>query len=205
MTLLDHYLTVFKKILHMSDSPTYFENYEQSRQTCVSLLEQAIHEADQLDISEEEKGAARVAVIAWLDETVLCSALPWRQRWQNELLQRKYLNITVAGEYFFTLLEQLEVHHKQAREVFLFCLQHGFHGQYSSPNDRSTLQAVIIEQRSLCLPDAWQRWPNDAAIVPYQIETKGTIRQRLRPLWTLIVVVTLLYATLYFFLNYYVS
>lgn len=205
MELLDRYLPVFKHVLEMFGDPTRFEDYEKSRQTCVFLLEQAIDEAGQLDISEEEKEAARVAVIAWMDETVLCSALPWRQHWQSELLQRKYLNITVAGECFFTLLSQLDPAHEQARTVFLFCLQQGFHGQYSSPDDRHALQAIIVEQRSLCLPDGWQRWPNEAAIVPCAPAPIGTMTQRLRPLLTWTVSITLLYAILYSFLHSYVS
>lgn len=205
MLLLDCFLPVFKQVLRMTGESETFTDYDESRLRCIGLLETAIHEAGRLDISKEEKDAALVAVIAWLDETVLRSALPWRQRWQSELLQRKYLDITVAGERFFTLLTQLEPTHEQAREVFLFCLQHGFQGQYSTPDSQAALQAVITEQRNLCLPAAWQQWPNDAEIIPESHACAGTISQRLRPLLCMTASVVLLYAALFFLLQHYVS
>jgi len=203
MPLLDSYLPVFKQVLHMTAAPAMFDDYPQSRQTCINILDHAIREAAQQDVGEEEKEAAQVAVIAWLDETVLCSMLTWRHRWQCELLQRKYLNITVAGEYFFTCLSQLDPAHVQARKVFLFCLQQGFHGQYSSPDDRQTLEQEIAEQRRLCLPEAWQTWPNEAAIVPAPFIPAGTVTQHLRPLMSTAIGILLLYTILYFSLYHY--
>ncbi|EMF07038.1 DotU family type IV/VI secretion system protein [Serratia marcescens] len=204
MELLDRYLPVFKQVLQMIGDPSQFDDYEQSRQTCICQLEQATYEAEHLDVSKEEKEAAQVAIIAWLDETVLRSSLSWRQRWQSELLQRKYLKITIAGEHFFTLLNQLEPCHKQARKVFLFCLQQGFQGQYNSPDDQPALQAVIDEQRNLCLPKMWQQWPNDAVIVPGLPAPAVTTTQRQRPLLSMTAGVALLYAVLYFILHHYV-
>lgn len=204
MTLLDAYLPVFKQVLQMAGDPALFDNYEQSRQSCVSLLEQAFYVVREQNISEEEKDAAQVAAIAWLDETVLRSALPWRQRWQGELLQRKYLHISVAGERFFTLLNQLVPAHVQARPVFLFCLQQGFRGQFSAPDDEPALQAVIHEQRCLCLPDAWQTWPNETPVTPILPAPAAAMTQHLRPLLTLSTGVVLLYTALFFLLHHYV-
>ncbi|NIF32453.1 DotU family type IV/VI secretion system protein [Enterobacter sp. Cy-643] len=203
MTLLDIYLPIFKTVLQIKSTPSAFEDYEHSRQLCIDLLEQATCESAQHDVSEEEKEAARVAVIAWLDETILRSSLPWRQRWQKELLQRKYLNITTAGEFFFTVLEQLSPQYRQARKVFLFCLQQGFQGQLGSVDDPLPLQSVIAEQRSLCLPEAWQNWPNDAPLVSIRTPTKEAMTQNLRPLLSLTVCVGLLYVALFIFLHNY--
>lgn len=205
ISLLDCYLPVFKQVLRMTGEPETFTDYAECRQGCIGRLEQAIHDTDRLDTCDDEKMAARVAVIAWLDETVLRSTLPWRRRWQSELLQRKYLDLTVAGERFFTLLAQLDPAHKQAREVFLFCLQQGFHGQYSTADSQPALQSVIAEQRSLCLPEAWQTWPNDAELVPDQVVPTGMISQRLRALLTMTASVVSLYAILFFLLYHYVS
>ncbi|SQA96949.1 Uncharacterized protein conserved in bacteria [Cedecea neteri] len=49
----------------------------------------------------DEKEAARIAVIAWLDEAILSSELPWRHHWRSELLQRKYLEYHDGGRAFF--------------------------------------------------------------------------------------------------------
>lgn len=202
--LLDCYLPVFKQVLQMVNNPERFEDYQQSRQTCLSLLEQAIHETKELDVREEEKVTAQEAVISWLDETVLRSHLLWRHHWQCELLQRKYLNTTVAGERFFTLLNQLGADQNQVREVFLFCLQLGFQGQYASPDDQSVLQNVIAEQRRMCLSEAWQFWPNQEPVVPSHSTVPGPVRQR--PGFLLIMTgIMLLYIILYIFFSAYVS
>lgn len=204
MTLLDCYLPVFKQVLAMTGSPTPFGEYDTSRHACITGLEQAMELAEEQDVCDEEKALACTAVIAWIDETLLRSSLPWRLRWQNEPLQRKYLNISVAGERFFTLQAHLEPAFEQTRTVFLFCLQQGFRGQYTTADDDTALQEVIASQRQLCLPDAWQKWPNDAAITPDMAHKTSTmsIRQR-RPLLSLSAAVLLLYGALYLFLHHY--
>ncbi|WP_237932244.1 DotU family type IV/VI secretion system protein [Buttiauxella sp. S19-1] len=204
MSLLDCYLPVFKQVLKIIGTPSQFDDYQLTRHDCIQLLDLSIKTAGELDISEKEKEAARAAVIAWLDETVLRSELIWRHHWQGELLQRKYLNITIAGEHFFTLLNQLDPLDEQARLVFLFCLQQGFQGQYSSPDEQPALREVICEQRRFCLPEEWLTWPNEALIVPKPPASMGTMTQRLRPLLTMSVSVALLYTIIYFSLYHYV-
>lgn len=205
MRLIDCYIPVFKQIIQITGNQASFENYDDCRQRCITGLDQAIHMAGELDASEDEKEAARTAVIAWIDETILRSTLSWRQHWQGELLQRKYLNITVAGERFFTQLSQLAPTHDQARTVFLFCLQQGFCGQYSTPDDQPALLEVIAQQRKLCLPDDWLYWPNEATITPDTPALPEPRSLRRRPLLTLSVAVVLLYGILYLFLHHYVS
>lgn len=203
MTLLDCYLPVFKQVLSMTASPTLFEDYDKSRHDCIAMLDGAMQTAGEQDTCEDEKTLAYTAVIAWIDEMLLRSPLPWRLRWQSEPLQRKYLNMTVGGERFFTLLAQLDPLFEQARTVFLFCLQQGFRGQYSTADDEAALQDVIAEQRQLCLPDVWQTWPNDAAITPVTIHDASTMSIHRHPLLSISAAVLLLYGALYLFLNHY--
>ncbi|MCX9039109.1 DotU family type IV/VI secretion system protein [Citrobacter portucalensis] len=204
MSLLDSYLPVFKIVLQMISEPTLFIEYDDCRQECIVRLDQAIYNAKIQDASEAEKEAARTAVIAWLDETILLSTLPWRQRWQSESFQRKYLNTTVAGEFFFTLLEQLEPAHEQARAVFLFCLQLGFLGQYSTQEDKTTLMNIIVEQRRLCLPEEWLEWPNHAAITPISALIPATQSLYSLPLLSIVATTMLIYGILYIYLHHYV-
>lgn len=201
--LLDCYLPVFKLVQNITGDPTVNSDYEMARQQCINQLEQAFVHASQLDVNEKEKEAACFAVIAWLDETVLCSTLPWRSRWLCELLQRKYLNTTIAGERFFTELAQLTPADRQARCVFLFCLQNGFHGQYSSPEAQPALQSIIGDLRSEVLPDVWQSWPNEAPIIPSSFSKPVTKRLTRSPLLSMLAVLTLLYGMLFFFLYHY--
>ncbi len=203
--LLDCYLPVFRLVLDMIAEPASYPDYADARQESLVRLERAMQHASQQDLSEEEKAAAQFAVIAWVDEVVLCSTLPWRYRWQSELLQRKYLDMTVAGERFFTCLAQLDPAHQQARKVFLFCLQNGFHGQYSAPDDDSALQAVITQQRTLCLPETWQAWPNNSAITPttcgHAVATPLHKRLLLRTAVTLLLLYGFLLLLLYHYAN----
>lgn len=197
MQFLDSYLPVFKQVLHITggEDPT---DYEPSRQLCIALFEKAEQEAALQDACADEKEAARIAVIAWLDEAILSSELPWRHHWRSELLQRKYLNITTAGELFFTQLEKLDAAYDEARKVFLFCLQQGFQGQYSTSEDKQQLHAVIEAQRTICLPEQWQKWPNEAEIMPERIPKSTSMSQRLRPLLIAALGIFLLYSILFF-------
>ncbi|ATF93815.1 DotU family type IV/VI secretion system protein [Cedecea neteri] len=197
MQLLDSYLPVFKQVLHITGGED-LTDYEPSRQLCITLFEKAEQEAALQDASADEKEAARIAVIAWLDEAILSSELPWRHHWRSELLQRKYLNITTAGELFFIQLEKLNPAYDEARKVFLFCLQQGFQGQYSTSEDKQPLHTVIEAQRTICLPEQWQKWPNEAEIMPERIPKSTSMSQRLRPLLLAALGVSLLYSILFF-------
>ncbi|EFE10413.1 DotU family type IV/VI secretion system protein [Citrobacter youngae] len=204
MELLDSYLPVFKKALHIVDNPSEFSGYAESRLLCIKTLEQARSEANQCDVEEEEKAAAYFAVIAWLDELMLCSELPWRQQWQGERLQRKYLNTTLAGAHFFQRLTALDVGHQQARKVFLFCLQNGFHGQYGTVDDRSDLLALIEEQRKQCLQENWWAWPCDTPVASGIPDKKIAITRHKSLLPVVISGALFLYGALFFLFRYYV-
>jgi type VI secretion system protein ImpK len=197
-------MPVFKLVMHITHSATTSEvtDYETGRQRCIELLEQAMNDAASQDVSEEEQKAACLAAVAWLDETILCSELPWRHLWRGELLQRRYLDITVAGERFFSCLAQLEPSSQQAYKVFLFCLQNGFHGQYSTPDNQPDLQLVIDKLRQWCLPQDWQSWPNDAALTPYTVNRTAPLPLKKRPVLGGVIGMFLLYGMLFFLLHY---
>lgn len=172
MRLLDCYLPIFKLAAEFTVHPEQSADYDDFRQQCVTSLEQAVQAAEHQDISDHERDMAFLAIVVWLDETVLCSSTPHRQRWRAELLQRDYFQTSVGGELFFNYLNQLKEEHQQARLVFLFCLQSGFHGKYSTQQDSSALAQLIEQQRQLCLPESWQTWPNNAEITPVYIKKR---------------------------------
>lgn len=205
MELLECYLPVFRRVTEMISDPQQFTDYEQSRRGCTDTLEQARQSANLLDVSEEEKEASHLAVVAWVDESILRSGLPWRQHWQGELLQRKYLQTTVAGELFFTQLAQLSPSQQQAHKVFLFCLQNGFQGQYSTDDDIPALQTVIEIQRSHCLPEKWLHWPNDMAITPPSPSQPVAQELRKSSFLNMAIGISLLYGMLFFILYHYVA
>lgn len=169
MKLLDCYLPVFKLAARFAHEPEIFADYDTFRALCISRLEESMQEACHHDISESERDHAFFAVVVWLDETLLCSAQPLVQHWRSGLLQRKYFRTSIGGELFFSRLSDLKEEEQGARQVFLFCLHNGFCGKYGGEQDRQTLTALIEQQLRLCLPPAWQTWPNDAPLTPVNV------------------------------------
>jgi type VI secretion system protein ImpK len=172
MKLLDCYLPVFKLVAQLTHQPSLFSDYDTFRAICLSRLEEAVQEAEYHDISNFEREEAFFSVVVWLDETVLCSGQPFAQSWRYDLLQRKYFQTSIGGEMFFDRLSHLKEEHQKVRRVFLYCLQNGFNGKYSALQDRSALALLVEEQRQLCLPQAWQVWPNEAPLTPVSVRKR---------------------------------
>ena len=175
MTLLDCYLPVFKLAAEFAYQSALFADYDTFRAICLSRIEGAVKDADYQDVTDFDRDQAFFAVVVWLDETVLCSAQPFAQRWRYDLLQRKYFQTSIGGEMFFVRLNDLKEEHLQVRRVFLFCLQNGFHGKYSAAQDGHALSVLIGQQRQHCLPHAWQQWPNDAPLTPVSVRKRSSL------------------------------
>lgn len=200
MSLLEHYLPIFRQILLIVGQPEEFKEYQPTRQHCIALYESANLQIQQMEIEKQQKLAAELAMVAWIDEQILSSTLAWRSVWQSEPLQLLYFNITIAGERVFEVMQQLAPTANEAREVFLFCLQHGFHGQFSTLDSQHKLQETIQEQRSYCLPESWQPWPNDEPPVSLLFKRGQLIAERLNTLLiatsSLLVVYIMLYLSI---------
>lgn len=89
-----------------------------------------------------EYDEARFAVCAWIDEAILCSALPDRDHWMVDLLQRNLYKTTRAGEEFYQRIEGLAEDQLQVRTVYYHCLALGFRGRYFSPEAEEELKTV---------------------------------------------------------------
>lgn len=204
--ILEYFLPVFKLVLKIVNSPEEYCNYEDCRETCINTLERSIGLIEQNGINQDALKCAKFAVISWIDETILRSQLSWIMKWQGGLLQRKYLNINTAGEQFFDILIELKTKSSQdpqdlhVKEVFLFCLEHGFCGKYSSPEDTHLLEGITIELRNSCLNFDWRVWPNEASITPLQVITSETKQKSMIPLMIFSIEIILLYLFLYILL-----
>ena len=76
---------------------------------------------------------ARYALSAYLDETILNSQAAIRADWELYPLQLRYFGEHLAGETFFTRLEELRMQPDRTidvLEVFHLCLLLGFQGKY---------------------------------------------------------------------------
>ena len=100
----------------------------------ISLLLQDIeNQGRQNGYSEEDVKAARYAVCALIDETLLNSQWPYKANWEDRPLQLEHFGEHMAGERFFSLLERIRGKGErkvELLEVFCVVLLLGFQGKY---------------------------------------------------------------------------
>ncbi|HEU4622850.1 MAG TPA: type IVB secretion system protein IcmH/DotU [Burkholderiaceae bacterium] len=98
-----------------------------------TFLDGVERQARKLGISNEDIFTAKYAFCAMVDESVLSSQFRIRDAWERRPLQLALFGDQLAGENFFTKLEELRLKgaaHVQALEVFYVCLLMGFQGKY---------------------------------------------------------------------------
>lgn len=139
MRLSDCYVDVLAYAKLFLRHPT--QDYEGFRARVEQMLQGARGKARDT-ASPEEGEAALFAVVAWLDEAVLCSQWDQAERWRKGLLQTLHFNTTRAGVEFFTRLDALPTASRSAREVYYTCLLLGFRGQYVAPVDQRALETL---------------------------------------------------------------
>jgi type VI secretion system protein ImpK len=98
------------------------------------LLLEVEREATKAGYQKEEIEEANYAVVAFLDETVLTSSDPAKDRWSS--WQAKRYTGSVAGEGFFEHLKVLRNRRDSAQladllEVYYLCLLLGYQGRYA--------------------------------------------------------------------------
>lgn len=118
--------------------------FEQAQSTMGQLISQSEACFQKNAFSPEDYQLARFAVFAWVDETFLSSQWPGRQQWQLEQLQRRYYQVTDAGELFFEKLNTIGPHQQDVREVYYLCLCLGFTGQYCNEGDDFMLDQLRL-------------------------------------------------------------
>ena len=96
--------------------------------------------------SADEARLSVLAVVAFVDESVLNSANPIFRDWPRRPLQEELFGGHVAGETFFQNLKYLLTQNDAGRiadvlEVYLLCLLLGYRGRYSAGRE-GDLQAV---------------------------------------------------------------
>lgn len=133
------------------DNPSYDELHK----TYLNLLSDAETLANSAGHNTDTFNAGKFAVVAFIDEVVLCSAWPNKPAWQKMPLQRKYYNTTNIGTEFYDHLNKLSKHgpDKSVREVFSLCLGLGFKGKYFSLDDRPKYEEIKAFNLGVLLPD----------------------------------------------------
>jgi len=154
----------------------------------------------------ETYNAAKFAVVAYVDEMILCSNWDAKAQWQRQSLQRKYFNTTNIGSEFYEKLAGLSKQgpDRSVREVFSLCLGLGFKGKYFSNDDRKQLEEIKDFNISLLMPEKSQRNLDKAILFPtaysgHSLEGKGDYKPRLNILPIIFGIPTLLVLAVAFY------
>jgi type VI secretion system protein ImpK len=134
----------------------------EARRRILQHLEQMEEAARSHGVPSHQIDGARFGLVALLDEAILSSSWPGRDMWRANPLQRELFKMNVAGEEFYTRLEQLRQNREENRpvlEVFYACLIMGFEGRYKLLG-REKLEALIHSLAADLAPGQGQKMEN---------------------------------------------
>lgn len=117
------------------------------RERIKRLLDKAGVEAARAGVAHEDVQAAKFAMVAFIDETILSSEWAEKDRWLARPLQLEIYDRYDAGEEFFVKLETLRgqrAHRAEVLEVYYLCMALGFKGRYQL-HDQERLRLIIEE------------------------------------------------------------
>ncbi|HBA9837227.1 TPA: DotU family type IV/VI secretion system protein [Escherichia coli] len=155
VNLLECYMPVFTLITEICAEPEKFNDYEITRSSIIKNIEQAVQDSERILLSDNECDAAFYAMVVMVDETILCSKLPFCKTWRDNLLQMKYFGHSTGGVEFFHILDNIIGTKNNAIWIFFFCLSLGFRGKYSV-NNGDDIDGYISRLRSQCNPDCYE-------------------------------------------------
>lgn len=138
---------VLTAIVRLRSDRQEIADAESFRTRAREALKSAIQEArTRGGYQTEDIRMATLALVGFLDESVLNTRSPVFAGWSRKPLQEELFGIHMAGELFFQNIEQLLGRTDSADladllEVYLLCLLLGFGGRYSA-GGRADLQAI---------------------------------------------------------------
>ena len=142
MNIVECYMPVFKLISSVKVFPEEYGDYDSTRKQIIDTVEDVVRNSEKISLSDSELDAAFYSIVVMLDEVILCSELPYRKEWRDNLLQIKYFGHSTGGVEFFNMLNKVIESESQAAWVFLLCLLLGFRGKYSVSNDDEILDYI---------------------------------------------------------------
>ena len=114
-----------------------------------TYVEQAARSATRMGFTQTDADDIRFALVALTDETVLQKGGPLRDYWLPRPLQLRYFNENVAGEAFFSRLDNIrkDPARSDVLRVYYLCLLFGFRGQYAVRGGGADLSEIIERVR----------------------------------------------------------
>jgi len=137
---------VFTAIVRLRANRQELLDAESFRSSMREAIKSAIQEGRTQGYSGDDIKMATLALVGFLDESVLKTGNPIFANWPRKPLQEELFGIHMAGEIFFQNLEQLRGRPDSADladllEVHYICLLLGFGGKYSI-GGQGELQAI---------------------------------------------------------------
>ncbi|HZU21610.1 MAG TPA: DotU family type IV/VI secretion system protein [Terriglobales bacterium] len=127
-------------------------------------LKDALRAADQdgraRGYSAEDVQKAILALVAFIDESVLNSRNPVFADWSRRPLQEELYGRHIAGELFFETLQQLltrldSIETADLLEVYYLCLALGYRGRYvGAPGELAAIMQAVKEKMRRCRPSS---------------------------------------------------
>jgi len=149
VNIVECYMPVFKLISSVKVFPEEYGDYDSTRKQIIDTVEDVVRNSEKISLSDSELDAAFYSIVVMLDEVILCSEIPYRKEWRDNLLQIKYFGHSTGGVEFFNMLNKVIESGSQAAWVFLLCLLLGFRGKYSVSND-DEIQDYISRLKKQC-------------------------------------------------------
>ncbi|WP_085453384.1 DotU family type IV/VI secretion system protein [Escherichia coli] len=149
VNIVECYMPVFKLISSVKVFPEEYGDYGSTRKHIIDTVEDVVRNSDKISLSDSELDAAFYSIVVMLDEVILCSELPYRKEWRDNLLQVKYFGHSTGGVEFFNMLNKIIESGSQAGWVFLLCLLLGFRGKYSVSNN-DEINDYILRLKKQC-------------------------------------------------------
>lgn len=145
MQLVDSFISIILYVRNFSrnttgDTPAYAE----VRADLMRLFDESHAEAVSQGYSEQDYTTAKTAVVAYVDEIILCSSWRDRDEWKKQPLQRTYFDTTNLGDEFYEILSRLNKFgpDREIREVYSLSLGLGFKGKYFDLAERHKYEEV---------------------------------------------------------------
>ncbi|EJI5964006.1 DotU family type IV/VI secretion system protein, partial [Escherichia coli] len=87
VNIVECFMPVFKIISSVKVFPEEYGDYDSTRKHIIDTVEDVVRNSEKISLSDSELDAAFYSIVVMLDEVILCSELPYRKEWRDNLLQ----------------------------------------------------------------------------------------------------------------------
>lgn len=176
MRLVDSFIGIMlyvRKFARVAANDT--PDYETVRTELMQLFEESKTQAVRHGYTEEIYKTAKNAVVAYVDESILCSPWGHRDEWKKEPLQRIYFDTTNHGDEFYEILNRLNKFgpDREVREVYSLCLGLGFKGKYYNLADRHSYEELKNFNLGVLLNDEAKKNIDSTVLFPEAYGEQG--------------------------------